>query len=70
MSTQKEIMLSRLTEKSSSGIGANTGHGTANIVIPPFPELPTNLTRDNIVKWNKAMELWRSQLQAQMPIPR
>lgn len=65
----KQTQLKRIGGAPGSGVGAATGLGTYDIVVPEFPKLPMKLTEDSVAEFNSGMERWRSALQAQLPVP-
>lgn len=68
-SNDKKTLLKRLAGSEGKGLGANTGLGTADIVVPKFPELPETLNPPAIRAWNEEVERWRASMQAQFPVP-
>ena len=68
-SNSKESLIRRVSGQPGAGIGANTGLGTREVVIPELPSLPSRLSDQSIREFRDAMERWRVGLQAQFPIP-
>lgn len=68
-SNAKATLIKRLASTPGKGLGANTGLGSADIVVPEFPKLPQRLTEQSIREFSDAVDRWRSGLQAQFPVP-
>jgi hypothetical protein len=68
-SNAKAVLINRLASTPGKGLGANTGLGTADIVVPNFPQLPNRLTEQSIKEFSEAVDRWRTNFQAQFPIP-
>lgn len=68
-SNAKATLIKRLASTPGKGLGANTGLGSADIVIPEFPTLPQKLTEQSVRDFSQAVDRWRSGLQAQFPVP-
>jgi hypothetical protein len=67
--SDKQTLVRRISGAPGSGVGANAGLGTSDILIPRVPDLPGNLSPDSIASFRNDMERWRQSLQAQLPIP-
>lgn len=68
-SNAKATLIKRLASTSGKGVGANTGLGSADIVVPEFPRLPQKLTEQSVREFSESVDRWRSGLQAQFPVP-
>lgn len=68
-SNAKATLIKRLASTPGKGLGANTGLGSADIVVPEFPKLPQKLTEQSVREFSEAVDRWRSGLQAQFPVP-
>lgn len=68
-SNDKRVLVNRLSGSAGKGTGANTGLGTADVIVPEFPKLPSRLTEDSARQFRQEIERWRASLQAQFPIP-
>ena len=68
-SNAKAVLINRLASTPGKGLGANTGLGTADIVVPDFPKLPNRLTEQSVKDFADAVDRWRTNFQAQFPIP-
>lgn len=68
-SNAKATLIKRLASTPGRGLGANTGLGTADIVVPEFPKLPQRLTEQSVREFSEAVDRWRTNLQAQFPVP-
>jgi hypothetical protein len=68
-SNAKATLIKRLASTPGRGNGANTGLGTADVVIPDFPQLPQKLNDATVREFSDAVNRWRISLQAQFPIP-
>lgn len=68
-SNAKATLIKRLASTPGRGLGANTGLGTADIVVPDFPKLPQRLTEQSVREFSEAVDRWRTNLQAQFPVP-
>jgi hypothetical protein len=68
-SNAKATLIKRLASTPGKGLGANTGLGTADIVVPEFPKLPQRLTEQSVREFSDAVDRWRTNLQAQFPVP-
>jgi len=68
-SNAKATLIKRLASTPGKGLGANTGLGSADIVVPEFPRLPQKLTEQSVRDFSEAVDRWRSGLQAQFPVP-
>lgn len=68
-SNEKRVLVNRLSGTAGRGTGANTGLGTADVIVPEFPKLPSRLTEDSARQFRQDIERWRASLQAQFPIP-
>lgn len=69
MPNDKDTLFRRLAGQPGKGVGARTGLGTANVVIPEFPPLPRAVTPSSADQFRIAVDEWRQQLQSQFPIP-
>jgi hypothetical protein len=68
-SNDKRTLINRLSGTAGKGAGANTGLGTADVLIPDFPKLPSRLTEDTVRQFRQDVDRWRVNLQGQFPIP-
>jgi hypothetical protein len=68
-SNDKRVLVNRLSGTAGRGTGANTGLGTADVIVPEFPRLPSRLTEDSARQFRQEVERWRTSLQGQFPIP-
>lgn len=68
-SNAKATLIKRLASTPGRGTGANTGLGTADVVIPDFPQLPQKLNDNTVREFSEAVNRWRISLQAQFPVP-
>jgi hypothetical protein len=68
-SNAKATLIKRLASTPGKGLGANTGLGSADIVVPEFPKLPQRLTEQSVREFAESVDRWRSGLQAQFPVP-
>lgn len=68
-SNAKATLIKRLASTPGKGVGANAGLGTADIVVPDFPKLPQRLTEQSVREFSEAVDRWRTNLQAQFPVP-
>lgn len=68
-SNAKDTLIRRIAGTPGKGTGANTGLGTTDIVVPPFPLLPDRLTKETAAQFREEVDRWRAGLQAQFPVP-
>lgn len=68
-SNDKRVLVNRLSGTAGRGTGANTGLGTADVIVPEFPKLPSRLTEESARQFRQEIERWRASLQGQFPIP-
>lgn len=68
-SNDKSVLIGRLSGTAGKGTGANTGLGTADVLVPEFPILPSRITEETARQFRQDVERWRSSFQAQFPIP-
>lgn len=68
-SNAKATLIKRLASTPGRGTGANTGLGTADVVIPDFPRLPQKLNDATVREFSESINRWRISLQAQFPVP-
>lgn len=68
-SNAKATLIKRLASTPGRGNGANTGLGTADVVIPEFPQLPQKLNDATVREFSESINRWRISLQAQFPVP-
>lgn len=68
-SSAKDILIRRIAASPGAGVGANTGLGSSDIVIPEFPKLPEKLTESSSREFTEAVDRWRAGFQAQFPVP-
>lgn len=68
-SNDKRTLINRLSGTAGKGAGANTGLGTADVLIPEFPKLPSRITEETARQFRQDVERWRVNLQGQFPIP-
>jgi len=68
-SNDKRTLINRLSGTAGKGAGANTGLGTADVLIPEFPTLPSRLTQETVRQFRQDVDRWRVNLQGQFPIP-
>ncbi len=68
-SNDKRTLINRLSGTAGKGAGANTGLGTADVLIPEFPKLPSRITEETARQFRQDVDRWRVNLQGQFPIP-
>jgi hypothetical protein len=66
---QKLEQVRRLGGAPGKGIGANTGLGRSDIVVPEPPPAPRNNSPESLREYDEAWQRWRQSLQAQLPVP-
>lgn len=68
-SNSKSAILKRVSGPPGRGVGVNVAAGTSDVLVPEFPRLPSRLTDDSVRQFGADVDRWRSNLQAQFPIP-
>lgn len=65
----KATRIRRISGAAGRGVGANTGLGTSDVVLPDFPELPEKVSPETSKEFNGKVDRWRENVQGQLPVP-